>query len=69
MCAELEKWSQEERAEGWGAGLAKGHVEGFAEGRAEEKFAIAKMLRKKHMSMKEISEVTGLSEKQIAQMS
>lgn len=69
MCAELEKWSREERVEGWEAGLAKGHVECLAEGRAEEKFTIAKMLRKKHMSMKEISELTGLSEKQIAQMS
>ena len=76
MCAELEKWSKEERAEGWEAGLAKGHAkghaegraEGHAEGRAEERLVVAKALLRKHMSVEDIAEVTGLSVKEITQM-
>ncbi len=65
MCAELEKWSKEERAEGLAKELAKGRTEG----RFEEKFAIAKVLLRKRMPVEEIAEVTGLSVKEIGNLS
>ena len=65
MCAELEKWSKEERAEGWEAGLAKGHEEGRAEGHAD----IAKAMLRRGMALKDIAELTGLSAAQIERLS
>ena len=65
MCAELEKWSQEERAEGFEKGLAKGRIEGRFEG----KIAAAKALLQKHIPVEEIAEVTGLSAKDIETLS
>ena len=52
MCAELEKWRQEERAEG----------------REEGKISVAKALLQKKMSITDIVEVTGLPLKQIEQL-
>ena len=57
MCGELEKWSQEERAEGWKAGRAEGHAD------------IVKAMLRRHMSVKDIVEITGLSAVQIEQLS
>ena len=65
MCAELEKWSQEERAEGWKAGRVEGRAEGRAEGHAD----IVKAMLRRHMSVKDIVEITGLSAAQIEQLS
>ena len=53
MCAELEKWSREERAEG--------RVEGHAD--------IVKAMLRRHMSVKDIVEITGFSAVQIEQLS
>ena len=52
MCAELEKWRLEERAEG----------------RVEEKVSVAKVLLRKKMSLKDIEEITGLPLVQIKQL-
>lgn len=49
-------------------GLAKGRAEGRAEGRKAEKMEIAKVLKTKGMSDSEIKSVTGLSEKEIADL-
>ena len=52
MCAELEKWRLEERAEG----------------RKEEKVSVAKVLLRKKMPLKDIEEITGLSLVQIERL-
>lgn len=56
MCAELEKWRLEERAEA------------RAEGETEGKISVAKALLQKKMSITDIVEVTGLPLKQIEQL-
>ncbi len=61
MCAELEKWSQEERAEGLAEGLSKGRTEGHID--------IAKVLLRRRMPLKDIVEITGLSAAQVEQLS
>ena len=45
MCADLEKWSMEERAEGIAEGIEKGVKKGRVEGRAEGAELFAKLLK------------------------
>ena len=57
------------RAEGHAAGLSEGHAAGLSEGRSEgaaqEKRAIAKVMKEKSISNTEISEITGLSVEEV----
>lgn len=46
----------------------RGKEEGIVEGRTEEKEEIAKKLREKGLSAKEIEEITGLTKKEIEEM-
>ena len=69
----LEEGLEQGRAEGRAEGIAEGRAEGIAEGRAEGRaegqkdkaLEIAQNLRKAGMSIKEISQMTGLSETDI----
>ena len=57
------------RAEGYAAGLSEGRSEGEAigleKGAAQEKRAIAKVMKEKSISNTEISEITGLSVEEV----
>ena len=61
------------RAEGHAAGLSEGHAAGLSEGKAiglekgaaQEKRAIAKVMKEKSISNTEISEITGLSVEEV----
>ena len=57
------------RAEGHAAGLSEGRSEGEAigleKGAAQEKRAIAKVMKEKSVSNTEISEITGLSVEEV----
>ena len=57
------------RAEGHAAGLSEGRSEGEAigleKGAAQEKRAIAKVMKEKSISNTEISEITGLSVEEV----
>ena len=46
-------------------GYKQGRAKGCAEGRANEKIAIAKKMLEKKMSIEDISELTGLTEEEI----
>ena len=45
MCADLEKWSMDERSEGRAEGRAQGRAEGRAEGRTEGAELLARLLK------------------------
>ena len=55
----------EGRAEGRAEGLAEGRTEGLAEGRTEEKNELVKKMLEKKMDIDLISELTGLTKKEI----
>ena len=61
MCAELEKWSLEERNEGRAEGRVEGRAEGRAEGQAEGKVSIALKMLEDGLSFEKIAEYTELS--------
>ena len=69
----IEQGRAEGRAEGHAAGLSEGRSEGEAiglkkgrsEGAAQEKRAIAKVMKEKSISNTEISEITGLSVEEV----
>ncbi len=56
---------KEGKKEGIKEGIKEGKKEGIKEGIKEGKVAIAKNMKKKGLSSKDISEITGLSEKEI----
>ena len=59
----------ETREEGRKEGIAIGEARGKKEGKKEEKIEIAKNLLRKKMPINDISEVTGLSKKEIESLS
>ena len=63
------KGIEQGRAEGHAAGLSEGRSEGEAigleKGAAQEKRAIAKVMKEKSISNTEISEITGLSVEEV----
>ena len=54
------------KAEGMSAGLLKGREEGLIEGQSRERINIAKAMKSKGLSSSMISDLTGLSESEIA---
>ena len=52
-------------AEAYAEGYAKGYAEGYAEGKKQEALAIAKKLKAMGMTVKEITEATGLLEEDL----
>ena len=56
---------EEGRAEGRMAGMAEGRIAGRTEGERMQKIEIAKKLLAKKIEIKEIAEITGLSEEEI----
>ena len=59
------KGIEQGRAEGRAEGHAAGLSEGRSEGAAQEKRAIAKVMKEKSISNTEISEITGLSVEEV----
>ena len=64
----LLKGRKEGRMEGHEKGLLKGRMEGHEKGRQDERQKLALRLLKKKMDLAFISEVTGLSQKEITKL-
>ncbi|PMB05721.1 hypothetical protein CEN49_17475 [Fischerella thermalis CCMEE 5273] len=62
------KWDKKWKEEGMKEGMKEGIKEGIKEGRKEEKLAVALKLLAKGMSLRDVSEVTGLSVDKLKQI-
>ncbi len=64
----MEQGKKEGMEQGKKEGMEQGKKEGIEHGKAEEKLSIAKKLKQSGMDIKQISEITGLTEEEIEKL-